>query len=77
MNRAEFDHVIRAAAACTGLKEFVVIGSQAVLATLADAPRSLRLSMELDLYPKESPERSDEIDWAIGELSRFHETHGI
>lgn len=77
MNRSEFEHVIRAAAGTTGLKEFVVIGSQAILAVLADAPRSLRQSLELDLYPKHCPERSIEIDGAIGELSLFHQTHGI
>ena len=77
MNRAEFEHIIRAAAAATGLSEFVVIGSQAVLAIMADAPRSLRRSVELDLYPATAPERSIEIDGAIGELSLFHQTHGI
>jgi hypothetical protein len=55
MNRTEFDHIIRAAAGSTGLREFVVIGSQAILAVLADAPRALRLSLELDLYPKDHP----------------------
>lgn len=77
MNRDEFDHVIRAAAGVTGLHEFVVIGSQAILAVFADAPRALRQSIELDLYPKEFPERSIEIDGSIGELSFFHQTHGI
>ncbi len=77
MNRTEFDHIIRAAAGSTGLREFVVIGSQAILAVMADAPRALRLSLELDLYPKDYPERSIEIDGAIGELSLFHQTDGI
>lgn len=77
MNRLEFDHIIRAAAGSTGLREFVVIGSQAILAVLSDAPRSLRSSIELDLYPRHCPERSIEIDGAIGELSLFHQTHGI
>jgi len=77
MNWQQFEHIIRAAAQITGLSEFVVIGSQAILAIHNDAPRSLRTSAELDLYPKEFPERSIEIDGAIGELSYFHETHGI
>jgi len=33
-------------------------------------------SAEADVYPRNHPERADEIDAAIGELSRFHETHG-
>lgn len=77
MNRAEFEHIIRAAAGSTGLRDFVVIGSQAILAIHADAPRSLRQSLELDLYPRQFPERSIEIDGAMGELSLFHQTHGI
>ena len=28
------------------------------------------------MYPRNRPERADEIDAAIGELSPFHETHG-
>lgn len=77
MNWSQFEHIIRAASQITGLYEFVVIGSQAILAIHNDAPRSLRTSAELDLYPKANPERSIEIDGAIGELSLFHETHGI
>jgi hypothetical protein len=77
MNRDQFDHLIRAAAGVTGLDEFVVIGSQAILAVFEDAPRSLRRSIELDLYPAKAPERSEEIDGSIGELSLFHSTHGI
>jgi len=33
-------------------------------------------SDEADLYPRNHPERADEIDAAIGELSPFHDTHG-
>ena len=33
-------------------------------------------SAEADVYPRNHPERADEIDAAIDELSRFHETHG-
>jgi hypothetical protein len=34
------------------------------------------LSNEADVYPRNHPERAEEIDAAIGELSPFHETHG-
>ncbi len=33
-------------------------------------------SNEADVYPRNHPERADEIDAAIGELSPFHDTHG-
>ena len=33
-------------------------------------------SEEADVYPRNYPERADDIDIAIGELSSFHETYG-
>jgi hypothetical protein len=34
------------------------------------------LSQEADVYPRNDPERADDIDIAIGELSAFHHTFG-
>jgi hypothetical protein len=33
-------------------------------------------SEDADIYPRNHPERADDIDAAIGELSTFHETYG-
>jgi len=55
---------------------FVVIGSQAILGSHPDAPRSLRTSVEGDTYPKNHPEKAIEVDGAIGELSPFHHEFG-
>jgi hypothetical protein len=74
MNREQFDHVIRAAADIVD-DEIVVIGSQAILAEFPDAPEGMLVSMELDVYPLTDPERADEIDGAIGDGSRFHDTY--
>ncbi len=76
MKRSEIEHVLRAAKGIAGEDEFILIGSQSVLGALPDAPLVLRRSIELDLYPKHHPEKSDLIDGAIGERSLFHETHG-
>jgi hypothetical protein len=76
LNRSQLAHVIRAAADITGERVFVVVGSQAVLAQYPDAPESLVLSNEADIYPQSHPERADEIDAAIGELSPFHAEYG-
>ncbi|MEO6847716.1 MAG: DUF6036 family nucleotidyltransferase [Chthoniobacterales bacterium] len=57
-------------------KEFVVIGSQAILAKFPNPPRILTRSIEADIYPLNAPEKSDAIDGAIGEMSQFHETFG-
>lgn len=67
--------MIRAAAEIVR-DEIVVIGSQAILAQHPDAPDGLLFSIEVDVYPRTSPERADEIDGAIGDGSRFHETFG-
>lgn len=75
MKRVEFEHVIRAVADVID-DEMVVVGSQAVLASFPDAPESLLTSLELDVYPRTRPERSADIDGAIGDGSRFHETFG-
>lgn len=74
MNRQEFEHIVRAAAGITGEKEFIIIGSQSILGKFPDAPRSLRHSMELDLYPKDRPELAELISGSLGEFSTFHTT---
>lgn len=76
MNRAELEHVIRAAAAISGDDEIVVVGSQSILGQFPLAPDELRKSNEADVYPKNKPEMADLIDGSIGELSPFHETFG-
>ena len=76
MRRAEFEHVIAAAANVTGQDEFVVIGSQAILGTHPDAPKTMLMSLEVDIYPRERPELVDEIDVALGDGSQFHVTFG-
>ena len=76
MNAGQLRHILRAAASITGEKVFVVIGSQAILGSHPDAPRSLRKSVEGDTYPKNNPEKAIEVDGAIGELSPFHQEFG-
>lgn len=75
MRREDFEHVIRAAADITK-DEIVVIGSQALLAQYPEAPASLLVSLEVDVYPRTQPDRASEIDGAIGDGSPFHETYG-
>jgi hypothetical protein len=74
VKRTELEHVLRAAADIVD-DELVVIGSQAILAQHPNAPASLLRSIEVDLYPLNHPERADEIDGAIGDGSRFHDTY--
>jgi hypothetical protein len=76
VNRAQLEHVIRAAATIAGDAEIVVIGSQAILGRYPEAPPELLVSADVDLYPRNHPERADLIEGSIGELSPFHETYG-
>lgn len=78
MNRQEFDHIIKACADATDGHEFLVIGSQSILGSVPDAPRELRVSIELDVCPIPFTESAAAIiDGNIGELTRFHETFRI
>ena len=78
MNRQEFEHIIKACANATDGHEFLIIGSQAILGSVPDAPRELRMSMELDVCPLPFTESAAAIiDGNIGELTRFHETFRI
>ena len=54
MNIEQLRHILRAAATVTGERVFVVIGSQAILGSHPDAPRSLRKSVEGEHLPKTS-----------------------
>jgi hypothetical protein len=76
MTRAALEHILRAAAAIANERDFIVIGSQAVLGQFPDAPAALLVSIEADVYPRYAPEKADLIDGAIGELSAFHQTFG-
>ena len=76
MTRSELEHLIRAACEIAGDQQLIVIGSQSVLGAFPEAPRSLRMSMEADVYPKNHPAMADAIDGAIGEGSSFHQTFG-
>ena len=76
MTREQLEHLLRAAADIADDDTIVVIGSQAILGQFPDAPASMRISTEADLWPLHHPERADLIEGSIGELSPFHQTFG-
>ncbi|MCA1842044.1 MAG: hypothetical protein LC792_02425 [Actinobacteria bacterium] len=79
MNRKAFDHAVRAAAAVLGEDEILVIGSQAIHATISgDLPPEAERSIEADVAALNDPDerKADLIDGSIGEASMFHETFG-
>lgn len=76
MKRSQLEHIIRAAGAIAEDTDIVVIGSQAILASVPSPPADLVKSIKADVFPLAHPERSDLIDGAIGEASHFHDTYG-
>jgi hypothetical protein len=76
VRRDEFEHVIAAAAAVSGEREIVVIGSQAILGSFVNPPERMLRSMEADVYPLKAPEKAREIHGSLGDGSYFHGTFG-
>lgn len=76
MRRQELEHVIRAAADVTGDDELIIVGGQAILGQFPDAPATMLASREADVYPRNHPERADEIEGSLGAGSYFDSTFG-
>lgn len=75
MQRSELEHLLRAAGEIIDERQFIVIGSQSILGKYPNAPEELLRSREADFIAKNRPERTRMLE-AIGEASRFYETHG-
>ena len=76
MQRAHLEHIIRAAAKVADERDIVIVGSQAILGQFPDAPESMLVSQDADVFPRDHPDRADEIDGALGDGSQFHATFG-
>lgn len=80
MTREQFEHAIRAAGAVLGVTELLVIGSQALHASVEGAlPPEAERSVEADVAAirgDEDGRAADLIDGSIGEGSMFHDTFG-
>ena len=78
MNREQLEHAIRAAGAIMGENELLVIGSQALHASVPDVPPEAARSIEADIAALDDPDeqKADLIDGTIGEVSMFHQTFG-
>ena len=77
MTRGQLEHAIRAACEVSEDSEIWIFGSQAILGEFPNASQELRTSIEMDVQPKNRPDKIDAIDGALGELSLFHQTHGF
>lgn len=78
MKRDQFEHTIRAAGAILGVQEVLVIGSQAIHASVDFKVPEAERSIETDISALHDPSgrKADLIDGSIGEASMFQETFG-
>jgi len=79
VKREEFEHAVRAAGAVLGVHEVLVIGSQALHASVeGELPPEASCSVEVDIAAMDDAEgrMADLIDGSIGEASMFHATFG-
>lgn len=76
MRRQQLEHILRAAFADTGAKQWVVVGSQAILGQFPEPPAELVQSIEADIFSLRSPEDANRVDGSIGEGSLFNASFG-
>lgn len=78
MKRNEFEHTIRAAGAILGVDRVLVIGSQAIHASVDFEFPEAHRSIETDIAALDDKDgsKADLIDGSIGELSVFQNTFG-
>ncbi len=78
MKRSQFEHTVRAAGSILGDDRVLVIGSQAILASIDFVLPEAERSIETDIAALVDPDgkKADLIDGSIGEASLFQETFG-
>lgn len=78
MNKAQFEHTIRAAGAILDDNKVLVIGSQAIHASIDFKLDEAERSIEVDISSLNDVDgsKADLIDGSIGELSIFQDTFG-
>jgi hypothetical protein len=78
VKRGEFEHTIRAAGAILGVSDVLVIGSQAIHASVDVVIPEAQRSIETDIsaIKDDDGSKADLIDGSIGELSAFQEAFG-
>lgn len=76
MNRLHLHALLRKAKELSGHREFVIVGSLAILGAVADPPDAMVMSIDVDTYMKADPGRTGELCEALGQGSTFEDEHG-
>lgn len=84
MRRTQLEHAIRAACQIIDASEVIVVGSQAILGSIAahELPPEATMSLEVDILPIAADELAirelaDRIEGVAGEWSPFEDLHGF
>jgi hypothetical protein len=81
MNRQQLAHLLRSACQIAHDADVLVLGSPSILGSFEedDLPPEATASQEADIAFLNDPARdkADEVEGAIGEMSTFHQEHGI
>lgn len=79
MDLKDLETLFEEARTITGLTEYVVVGSLSVLGILpaGNVPVRMLMSIDVDCYTRQDPERIFELGKALGEGSAFEALHGF
>lgn len=76
MNREQLHALLTEARKQVQHAEFVIVGSLAILGAVAEPPRTMVVSIDVDTYLKNDPQRTGELVQALGQGSAFEDEHG-
>lgn len=76
MNREQLHALLSEARKQVQHAEFVIVGSLAILGAVAEPPRTMVVSIDVDTYLKNDPQRTGELMQALGQGSAFEDEHG-
>lgn len=76
MNRDQLHALLTEARKQVQHAEFVIVGSLAILGAVAEPPRTMVMSIDVDTYLKNDPQRTGELVQALGQGSAFEDEFG-
>ena len=79
MELSDLQELFEEARGLTKHSEFVVVGSLSILGIVkaSDAPERMLMSIDVDCFTRQDPERIFELKEALGEGSPFERSHGF
>ncbi len=76
MNRDQLHALLTEARKQVQHAEFVIVGSLSILGAVAEPPRTMVISIDVDTYLKNDPQRTGELVQALGQGSAFEDEFG-